>query len=185
MTNAECISNYFNAGYEIRKVRASLARQCDFAITLDGKGMEPVLHDGQCVLISETQTLDEGEIGLIAYNGHIWVRQYFSTMLRAFNPEGEDFLIKPEDEVTILGRVVCGLQEEAQPKSPIRRKRHRTNKPRPLTDRERDMINRRYVDKQSLEAIGNEYSLTRQRVCQIIKKAMEKLPPDTALPLPN
>ena len=183
MTNAECITNFFNGNCENRKVRASLARQCDFAAVLSGKGMEPVYRDGQAVLVKRAHTLQDGEVGLIAYNGRIWVRQYFPTLLRAFSPQGEDFVIKPDDEVTILGRVVGAMPEERSCESPIKRKGRPANKS--LTDRERDMINRRYVNKQSLEAIGEEYSLTRERVRQIIKKAMEKLPPDTALPLPN
>ena len=96
MTNAECITNFFNGNCENRKVRASLARQCDFAAVLSGKGMEPVYRDGQAVLVKRDHTLQDGEVGLIAYNGRIWIRQYFPTLLRAFSPQGEDFVITPE-----------------------------------------------------------------------------------------
>lgn len=44
-----------------------------------------------------------------------------------------------------------------------------------LSERERDMLHRRYIDKQTLQDIGIEYLITRERVRQIIDKALNKL----------
>ena len=44
-----------------------------------------------------------------------------------------------------------------------------------LSDRERDMLHRRYIEKQTLQEIGIDYGLTRERVRQVINAAMEKL----------
>ena len=44
-----------------------------------------------------------------------------------------------------------------------------------LSERERDMLHRRYIDKQTLQDIGVEYNLTRERIRQVINAAMIKL----------
>lgn len=44
-----------------------------------------------------------------------------------------------------------------------------------IRDRERDMIRLRYEEKKTLQAIGEQYSLSRERVRQIIAKGLRKL----------
>ena len=41
-----------------------------------------------------------------------------------------------------------------------------------LSERERDMLHRRYIDKQTLQDIGIEYLITRERVRQIIDMSL-------------
>ena len=66
--------------------------------------MEPTLYDGDKLYIQKTNVLDIGDIGLFAYRGSIYVKEYGRRGLVSHNNEYS--LIEGSDDIRILGKVL-------------------------------------------------------------------------------
>ncbi len=57
----------------------------DFAIRVDGDSMQPAYHDGQVVFVEKCDSLSDGEVGIIYYDGKGYMKMY-----REMMPDDED-----------------------------------------------------------------------------------------------
>lgn len=88
----------------------------DFAVRVAGNSMEPVLHDGQILLIkrSDGEAPRDNELGIFQYDGENYVKQYTSVggpRLVSYNPAYTDKVLNPNLEMRFIGRVV-GIETE-------------------------------------------------------------------------
>jgi len=88
-------------------------KQVDFALFVKGDSMTPKFQEGDLALVIKTPVLENGEIGVIAINGHKAVLKKFyqyesMVQLISLNPEYEPIIIKDDDlkDIHIFGRVV-------------------------------------------------------------------------------
>ncbi len=82
------------ADYEDIPRTADMPKNADFCLTVSGDSMEPYLHDGQMIFISEDAGLQDMDVGVFFYHGGIYVKQYApsydeSIYLLSANPERE------------------------------------------------------------------------------------------------
>lgn len=115
--------------YEIVSYPESMVPEgTDFAVKVSGDSMEPMYHDGQIVFVEQTDSLDDGEVGIFDYEGEGYIKQYREIMPK--EEEIEDYLdawgflrpkvylvsinknkykpmrVKPHEDLKIFGRVL-------------------------------------------------------------------------------
>ena len=60
-------------------------RGTDFAVRVHGNSMEPAYQDGQIVFFERCERLENGDVGLFAYEGQGYIKLYTETL-----PEGAE-----------------------------------------------------------------------------------------------
>ena len=82
----------------------------DFAIKIVGKSMEPLINDGSIVLVQQTETLENGDIGIFNINGEAMCKKYYcresETILIPNNREFQDVKITSDTVLAIQGKVL-------------------------------------------------------------------------------
>lgn len=84
----------------------------DFGVQIDGKSMEPKIHDGYTVFVEAMPIIDPGQIGIFVLNGKSYCKKLIvdhekrQTWLKSLNPEYEDFVIGEDDYFQTLGLVL-------------------------------------------------------------------------------
>lgn len=101
--------------YEDIPRTADTPRCASYCLTVSGDSMEPYIHDGQMIYVSEDVALADMEVGVFAYQGGIYVKQYAPSMdgsvyLLSANPKREAAnLTIPRESVQdlyYLGKVI-------------------------------------------------------------------------------
>lgn len=101
--------------YEDIPRTADMPRAASYCLTVSGDSMEPYIHDGQMIYVSEDVALADMEVGVFAYQGGIYVKQYAPSMdgsiyLLSANPKREAAnLTIPRESVQdlyYLGKVI-------------------------------------------------------------------------------
>ena len=101
--------------YEDIPRTADMPREADFCLTVSGDSMEPYIHDGQMVYISEAAQLHPMDVGVFAVDGATYVKQYApsydgSLLLLSANPEREaaNIVIGKDSQNTVqyFGKVI-------------------------------------------------------------------------------
>ena len=84
---------------------------CDFALKISGNSMEPDIPDGSTVLVKRCQTLQNGEIGAIFYNGEVyckkWKEQQNRVFLESINSAYPDIELTEDHPLKIYGKIVA------------------------------------------------------------------------------
>ncbi len=73
--------------------------------TLVGNSMAPLFEDGDVLIVTPTEILNEGDIGLFKYKDRIIIRKYLIDRLEASNPENETINLTKKYNAEILGKV--------------------------------------------------------------------------------
>lgn len=101
--------------YEDIPRTADMPKEADFCLTVSGDSMEPYIHDGQMVYISEAAQLHPMDVGVFSVDGSTYVKQYApsydgSLLLLSANPEREAAnIVIPKDSqntVQYFGKVI-------------------------------------------------------------------------------
>jgi phage repressor protein C with HTH and peptisase S24 domain len=109
--------------YEEIPRTADMPKGADFCVVVSGDSMEPILHDGQTVYVSETAQLHEMEIGVWCVDGEVYIKQYCplydgSLHLLSANPKRQNANVEiPRDSnrsVQYFGKVL-GIKKPPQP----------------------------------------------------------------------
>lgn len=88
----------------------------DEIITVSGNSMEPTFFAGDDLLVRRTETLREGEIGIILINGEGYVKEYHSNGVRSHNEALYPFRPFTEgDDVRCFGKVLGKLNDSQRP----------------------------------------------------------------------
>lgn len=91
---------------EIDVRRDHLSREADFALRISGNSMEKTYHDGDVLLVQETDTLEFGELGIFILDGSGFFKVFGGDRLYSLNQEYGDILLKDFSDFRIAGRVL-------------------------------------------------------------------------------
>ncbi len=86
-------------------------RTADFALRINGNSMEPKYHDGDIVLVEDTDSVEVGELGIFVLDGNGYFKQYGGDRLISLNKDYGDILLQGYSEVVCCGRVVGRLKK--------------------------------------------------------------------------
>ena len=84
----------------------------DFALRIRGNSMEPKYHDGDVLLIEDTDSVEVGELGIFILDGNGYFKKFGGDCLISLNPEYGDILLKEYAEAVCCGRVVGKLKRK-------------------------------------------------------------------------
>ncbi len=88
--------------------KGEIPPETDFAITISGNSMEPVLMDGDVVYVQKTETLEPGQIGVFILNGESLCKKLSvidgKTYLVSVNPEYAPIPVLESDELRLAGK---------------------------------------------------------------------------------
>jgi len=85
-------------------------RTADFALRISGDSMEPKFHDGDVVLVEDTDSVEVGELGIFVLDGNGYFKKYGGDRLISLNPDYGDILLRGYTEMVCCGRVVGRLK---------------------------------------------------------------------------
>ena len=81
-----------------------------YALKISGNSMEPKYHDGDILLVEETESVDIGELGIFILDGNGYFKKYGGDRLVSLNEEYGDIRLKDYAEAVCCGRVVGKLK---------------------------------------------------------------------------
>ncbi len=87
-------------------------RTADFALRISGNSMEPRYHDGDIVLVEDTDAVEVGELGIFVLDGNGYFKQFGGDRLISLNEDYGDILLRGYSEVVCCGRVVGKLKRK-------------------------------------------------------------------------
>ena len=87
-------------------------QMADFALRISGNSMEPKYHDGDILLIQDTDSVEVGELGIFILDGNGYFKKYGGDCLISLNPEYGEILLKEYAEAVCCGRVVGKLKKK-------------------------------------------------------------------------
>ena len=85
-------------------------RIADFALRINGDSMEPKYHNGDIVLVEDTDSVEVGELGIFVLDGNGYFKVYGGDRLISLNEDYGDILLHGYSEVVCCGRVVGKLK---------------------------------------------------------------------------
>lgn len=99
-------------GEEISIPHNEKTQMADFALRISGNSMEPKFHDGDVLLVQNTESVEVGELGVFILDGNGYFKKYGGDCLISLNPEYGDILLKEYAEAVCCGRVVGKLKKK-------------------------------------------------------------------------
>jgi len=96
--------------FEIIEVGEDVPEEADFGLALNGDSMEPRYHDKQAVWVQQTDTINNGEIGIFYLDGMTYCKQLKQDkdgiFLISLNSKYEPIKISTESTFKVFGRVL-------------------------------------------------------------------------------
>ena len=86
--------------------------EADYALRISGNSMEPKYHNGDVLLVQNTDTVEIGEPGIFLLDGSGFFKIYGGDRLISLNPEYGPILLKDFADVQCKGRVVGRLRRK-------------------------------------------------------------------------
>ena len=86
-------------------------RSANFALRINGNSMEPKYHDGDIVLVEDTDAVEVGELGIFVLDGNGYFKIFGGDRLVSINEDYGDILLHGYSEVVCCGRVVGKLKK--------------------------------------------------------------------------
>ena len=84
----------------------------DFALRISGNSMEPKYHDGDILLVEDTDSVDIGVLGIFVLDGNGYFKKFGGDRLISLNSEYGDILLRDYAETVCCGRVVGKLKRK-------------------------------------------------------------------------
>lgn len=84
----------------------------DYALRISGNSMEPKYHDGDILLVQNTDGVEIGELGIFLLDGSGFFKVFGGDRLISLNPEYGPILLKDFAEVQCRGRVIGKLRRK-------------------------------------------------------------------------
>ena len=99
------------ASEEIKIPDNEKTANADFALRISGNSMEPKYHDGDILLVEDSDYVEVGELGIFILDGNGYFKKYGGDRLISINPEYKDILLKDYAETVCCGRVTGKLKK--------------------------------------------------------------------------
>ncbi len=80
--------------------------EADFLVRVSGDSMMPKFHDGDIVLVKQSSSISEGDIGIFGIDGDSFIKQLGKEELISLNPNYPNIHIKEFDSVHCFGQVI-------------------------------------------------------------------------------
>ena len=84
----------------------------DYALRISGNSMEPKYHNGDILLVEDTDTVEVGEAGIFILDGAGYFKIFGGDRLISLNPEYSDIPLRDFAEVSCCGKVVGKLKRK-------------------------------------------------------------------------
>ena len=81
-------------------------RDADYALRISGNSMEPKYHDGDVLLVANSDAVEVGELGIFVLDGNGYFKVYGGDRLISMNRSYGDILLKDFENISCVGRVV-------------------------------------------------------------------------------
>lgn len=82
----------------------------DFAVRVSGDSMMPRYHDGDILLVEQTEQVEIGDLGIFAADGEAFFKKFGGDCLISLNPEYKTMPISSFSDVRCFGRVIGKLR---------------------------------------------------------------------------
>lgn len=96
--------------FELIEVGSEVPELADFGLALNGDSMEPRYHDNQAVWVQQTNSLNNGDIGIFYLDGKTYCKQIKKTpdglFLVSLNAAYKPIPVREESSFRIFGRVL-------------------------------------------------------------------------------
>lgn len=86
--------------------------EASYALRISGNSMEPKYHDGDILLVKNTDGIEVGELGIFLLDGCGFFKVYGGDRLISLNPEYAPILLKEFADVQFRGQVVGKLKRK-------------------------------------------------------------------------
>lgn len=86
------------------------ARRADYGLMISGNSMEPVYHDGDIVLVKQSDVIDVGEIGIFVVDGDGYIKKFGGDCLISLNDDYEPIPLHEYSSIKCCGKVI-GIAE--------------------------------------------------------------------------
>ena len=87
-------------------------KEADFALRIYGDSMEPKYRNGDVVLVQDTDSVPEGELGIFILDGNGYFKKFDGDRLLSLNPKYPPILLKDFSEISCAGRVIGRLKKK-------------------------------------------------------------------------
>ena len=84
----------------------------DFALRISGNSMEPKYHDGDILLVENSDSVEIGELGIFILDGNGYFKKFGGDTLISLNPEYGEIILREYAEAVCCGRVVGRLKKK-------------------------------------------------------------------------
>lgn len=95
---------------EMIKVGPEVPEEADFGVRISGDSMEPQFTDGQVVWVHKQEVIEDGEIGIFAFEENSYCKKFFledgKVELISLNPSYKPIVIPENKELICFGKVV-------------------------------------------------------------------------------
>jgi phage repressor protein C with HTH and peptisase S24 domain len=81
-------------------------KDADFALRISGNSMEPKYHDGDVLLVANSDSVEVGELGIFVLDGNGYFKIYGGDRLVSMNSTYGDILLRDFENISCVGRVV-------------------------------------------------------------------------------
>nr|DAK66008.1 MAG TPA: Repressor protein CI [Caudoviricetes sp.] len=89
--------------------RNDMTTSADFALKISGDSMQPKFSNGETVLVKQTSSVFEGEIGVFVLNGESYIKKLGKKELVSLNPAYKPIPLHGFDDVRCVGKVLGAL----------------------------------------------------------------------------
>ena len=86
--------------------------EADYALRISGNSMEPKYHNGDVLLVQNTESVEIGEAGIFLLDGSGFFKIYGGDRLISLNPDYGPILLKDFSDVQCPGRVIGRLRRK-------------------------------------------------------------------------
>ncbi len=86
--------------------------EADFALRISGNSMEPRYRDGDVLLVSNSDYVEVGELGIFILDGNGYFKIYGGDRLISMNKVYGDILLKDFENVSCVGKVIGKLKRK-------------------------------------------------------------------------
>lgn len=87
--------------------------EADYALRISGNSMEPKYHNGDVLLVQNTDSVEVGELGIFLLDGCGFFKQYGGDRLISLNQDYGPILLKDFSDVQCKGKVIGKLKKKA------------------------------------------------------------------------
>lgn len=91
------------------QINTSVPNGADYALTVKGDSMEPLIKDGEIIFYKEQPTVENGEIAIVELNGQeVTCKKFYKednqVILKSINTDYDDMIF--DDAVRVIGKVI-------------------------------------------------------------------------------